>query len=245
MGEGGRLNPLRVFLFYMICVYKITSPSGKIYIGSTVNFKSRMQGYKQNAHPSQRLLHRSLLKYGFDNHIVEILEECHKDVLRQRELFYGIFYNSVWPSGLNLALPGCDEKYRTISDETKEKLRSRVFTEKWRQGISEKAKLRTGTKNNMYGKKRPDFSVNSSNTDRRGPKNGMYGKTHSDSVKLAQSTRFKGKPNPLKMKIVLDCVYGVYYESVKESAKIYGYKYSTLCSMLNGSLVNKSSLIYA
>ena len=56
-------------------IYKITNPSGKFYIGVTNNFKRRMSEHfsdwknrKQNI-----ALHNSFSKYGFENHIKEII----------------------------------------------------------------------------------------------------------------------------------------------------------------------------
>ena len=45
-------------------------------------------------------------------------------------------------------------------------------------------------------------------------------------------------------KIVLNLQNGVYYQSCKEAAFAYGYKHSTLKSMLNGTNRNKTSMIY-
>lgn len=55
-------------------IYKIESPTGRIYIGKTVNFGRRMKIYKKKCHEKQRLLCRSLEKYGFDAHVVSIIE---------------------------------------------------------------------------------------------------------------------------------------------------------------------------
>lgn len=56
-------------------IYKITSPSGRIYIGKTVDFGSRMSSYRCGHAFKQKLLNHSLLKYGFENHHIEIIEE--------------------------------------------------------------------------------------------------------------------------------------------------------------------------
>lgn len=54
-------------------IYRITSPSGKIYIGQTRNFSHRMSVYRTLKCKAQRKLYNSLVKYGFDNHRVDIL----------------------------------------------------------------------------------------------------------------------------------------------------------------------------
>jgi group I intron endonuclease len=64
------------------CVYKITNPTNKIYIGVTNNFKRRMFEHKSDAkvYELNWALHNSIRKYGFENHICEILHnELTKD----------------------------------------------------------------------------------------------------------------------------------------------------------------------
>lgn len=48
----------------MIGIYKITSPTNKIYIGQSVNIEKRLKSYKDNLPKSQTLLLRSFLKHG-------------------------------------------------------------------------------------------------------------------------------------------------------------------------------------
>lgn len=59
------------------CVYKILSPSGRSYIGKTVDLYERFKCYvsaynaKRNDQPK---LMKSFVKYGIQNHKIEILE---------------------------------------------------------------------------------------------------------------------------------------------------------------------------
>lgn len=53
-------------------IYKITSPSGKVYIGQSKDLKKRFRSYK-NCKPSQKVIKRSISKYGYENHIFEVL----------------------------------------------------------------------------------------------------------------------------------------------------------------------------
>lgn len=55
----------------------------------------------------------------------------------------------------------------------------------------------------------------------------------------------KGVNGMGKAKIVLNLENGIFYESAKEAAKIYGYPHSTLKCKLNGSMKNNTCLIYA
>jgi hypothetical protein len=56
-------------------IYKITSPTDKVYIGKTTNLKLRVNYYRRLKCKKQPLLFNSLSKYGFDNHKFEVIYE--------------------------------------------------------------------------------------------------------------------------------------------------------------------------
>ena len=64
----------------MIGIYKITSPSNKVYIGQSVNIQKRFRDYKslKRSIKQQPRLYNSFVKYGVNNHLFEILSECTK-----------------------------------------------------------------------------------------------------------------------------------------------------------------------
>ena len=69
-----------------------------------------------------------MAKYGIDNFKFEIIEECDKSILSEREKYWIKFYNSVAPNGYNLTTGGEGGntfQYRTEKEmeETKEKLK--------------------------------------------------------------------------------------------------------------------------
>ena len=69
-------------------IYKITSPSGKVYIGQSIDIKRRFTSYKTlNKSKRQVKLYNSFVKYGVENHIFETIEECLVDFLNERERF--------------------------------------------------------------------------------------------------------------------------------------------------------------
>ena len=76
-----------------ICgIYKIISPSGKIYIGQSVNIKDRFRKYRTLNCKQQIKLYNSLVKYGFDDHKCEIIEECNENQLLEREIYWKEYY---------------------------------------------------------------------------------------------------------------------------------------------------------
>ena len=52
----------------MIGIYKITSPTNKIYIGQSIDIENRFTKYKSLDCKNQVRLYNSLKKYGFDKH---------------------------------------------------------------------------------------------------------------------------------------------------------------------------------
>lgn len=64
----------------IIGIYKITSPSGRVYVGQSWNMARRFAKYRTKYNAHQPKLHNSLLKYGFHNHTVEIVKTFSSDV---------------------------------------------------------------------------------------------------------------------------------------------------------------------
>ena len=71
----------------LFTVYRHTSPSGKIYIGITCqDVRNRWQNgktYKDSTH-----FKRAIRKYGIENFSIEQIEECPKEILFQREIYW-------------------------------------------------------------------------------------------------------------------------------------------------------------
>jgi len=78
-----------------ICgIYKIVSPNNKVYIGQSVDINNRKSKYKKCQCVNQLLLYNSLKKYGFKNHIFEIIHIYKKDELNKLEKHYVELYKS-------------------------------------------------------------------------------------------------------------------------------------------------------
>lgn len=104
----------------MIGIYKITSPSGKIYIGQSKNIERRLNEYnKLRRCKNQFKLYYSLMKYFPINHKFEIIEECNINELDNRELYWGRYYDVLGENGLNLKLGNGRGE---VSEETKFKI---------------------------------------------------------------------------------------------------------------------------
>jgi len=91
-------------------IYKITSPSGKIYIGRSYRIKTRWQAYRRMDVKDQPKLFASFSKYGVDSHVFEIIHELpndiEKEVIEQYEVLYESCYKDCGKEFLNLAPTG-------------------------------------------------------------------------------------------------------------------------------------------
>lgn len=102
-------------------IYKITSPSGRVYIGQTTNLKKRVATYKSTNAKGQTKLNRSILKYGWDAHRFEVIDECSiilPTILNMLELYWIKEYDCV-DNGLNCMSGGSFGRH---SDESKKKM---------------------------------------------------------------------------------------------------------------------------
>jgi group I intron endonuclease len=104
-------------------IYKIVSPSGNIYIGQSRNWVSRRSKYKKLRCEEQTGIYRSLIKYGFEQHTIEIIEELPLDItqeeLNNKEIFYWRYYKELGVKMLNVRECGSKGK---ASLETKKKM---------------------------------------------------------------------------------------------------------------------------
>lgn len=111
-----------------ICgIYKITNKvNGKCYIGQSNDIHRR---WKQELAPNAKLnphLARAFEKYGIDNFEFEIIEECQRERLNEREQFYIEIYHSIDPNlGYNKTEGGDGNlgRHFIMSEEQKEKIR--------------------------------------------------------------------------------------------------------------------------
>jgi len=205
----------------MIGIYKITSPTNKIYIGQSVNINKRFNSYyKLQNVISQRKLYNSFLKYGVKNHIFEIIEECDVILLNERERFYQDLYNVI-NNGLNCRLTETNDKSGKLSNETIELL-VKINTGK-KLSLETKLKVSLNHSRHNLGKKHKTESIEKMSLNRK------------NKLVLGDNGRAK-KVICTKTNIIYSCC--------KEASVLLGYKYSTLRCMLNGSDKNKTSLKY-
>jgi len=148
----------------MIGIYKITSPSRKVYIGQSMNVESRLADYRRlSSCHKQRRLYNSLKSHGAGAHIFEPIEVCNENQLLERERYWQDFYKVTGKDGLNCRLTTTADKVGKHSEKT-------IALMCIRQG----------------GERNPNFG-------KRGPQTSTYGRKRSDSeraaIKAYQATR--------------------------------------------------------
>ena len=121
-----KLFKVVIYLSPMIGIYKITNPNGKVYIGKSIDIEKRYYQYKKGHAKNQTALYRSLKKYGWDSHKVEVLKECTEDQLNTLEKYYINYYDSV-ENGLNLTYGGDGGRK---SDITKQRISKSMMGER-------------------------------------------------------------------------------------------------------------------
>jgi len=107
----------------MTGIYKITSPTNKVYIGQSINIERRFKNYKSISQTrGQVMLHNSFKKHGVNKHAFEIIEECIVESLNERERYYQDFYD-VLNGGLNCLLTDTKDSIKVYSAESIERIR--------------------------------------------------------------------------------------------------------------------------
>lgn len=123
-------------------IYMITSPSGKSYIGRSLNLEERLNKYKNLLCSDQQYIYHAILKYGWDNMKVTILyseerNELSNDTLNRLEEEFIEKFNTLIPNGYNLKTGG---NQPLLSKETKEKMSiakiGKRFSEEHRKKLS-------------------------------------------------------------------------------------------------------------
>jgi group I intron endonuclease len=185
----------------MIGIYKITSPSGRVYIGQSIDIKRRFAKYNSLENTKEQpALVRSFIKYGVINHNFEIIEECLFEELNNRERYWQEFYD-VLKHGLNCQLVPTNSKPMIVSEETKIKIgngnRGKKLSEETKRKISENhTKLNLGKPLSEETKKKlRDFNL---------------------GKKLSQETKDKMSKLECRCKKMINEETGEIFNSIKE-----------------------------
>lgn len=139
----------------MVCIYKITNPNGRVYIGQTTNHEVRWAKYRKLNCKDQPSIYNSLKKYGPENHQFEILEECEPNVLDDREIYWGEKFDVLSNKHLNNRLGRGFGSYDSEETKLKKSLCHKGRSNYWLKGkklnqkhVDKIIKSKTGSKQN-------------------------------------------------------------------------------------------------
>jgi group I intron endonuclease len=203
-------------------IYKITSPSGRIYIGQTINIERRWSNYYSSIGAnSQPRLKNSFKKYGVENHQFDIIEYCLEEELNCSERFWQDEFDVTNKDNLNCSLTKCGEKRYKHSEETRKKISELNRGKKLSDETKEKLRIINAGENSPW-----------------------FGKNHTDETKRKIGDAQVGFKNHMA-KLVLNIETGIFYDTAKEAAESCGMHTATFNTYLTGKIKNKSiSYIY-
>lgn len=209
----------------MIGIYKITSPSGKIYVGQSNDIDRRFREYKNiNTSKKQIKLHNSFKKHGIDNHIFSIIQCCEINELNKKERYYQELLDCTGTNGLNLKLQSADSLKELHSAETICKIS--IAMKLKHQDENYKSKMVLSRKKIFKSEQNKD---NLSKIVREKILNNTF------HLKIGVFGEFSPRS-----KKVIDVESSIIYYSAKEASNKLNINYSRLKGILQGKTKNKS-----
>jgi len=200
-------------------IYMITNKLTKdIYIGQSINISNRFKNYFNLSNIKSKdsyIMNRALLKYGYSNFSVTILEYCDKSNLLVREKYYldklNPHYNSLKIAGSSL-----NSKY---SEETK------VKNSKSLKGVYIKENSA------LFGRHHTEETKNLMSNKKVRENNPLFGKTHSESSIELMRQKALNREHSLNTKLKMSAIRGnpinIYEKLSSEGFKLIGCFFST------------------
>lgn len=186
----------------VVGIYKITHrETGKAYIGQSVNIFKRWKEHSNFAQAKKRwqTIKHALNKHGLSAFIFEVLEECDKEALNDKEVYWIKHFDTVSPNGYNMNGGGGNIN---PSEETRKKISE---TSKGRKQSEEHIKKRAET---LKGKKISEERKQKISEAKKGKK-----LSEEHKAKLSKAS-FKN--NTQSKKVIIN---NIEYASVTEAAK--------------------------
>jgi group I intron endonuclease len=199
----------------MIGIYKIQNKiSGDFYIGSSTRIQDRWKDHKRDLRNDEHFnehLQNAWNKYGEENFIFSIIEECNENILVKQEQHYIDILKPQYNIALSVMCYGAHlsaetkQKLRLINlgkhhtQETKEKCRlagkkgKGHFTEEHKRKISEALKGHSPSNKGKKGIFHTKEWKQMMSERMSGKNNPYYGKKHSNEIKQKISNANKGK----------------------------------------------------
>lgn len=176
------VNFLRKLQVMSTGIYTITSPTGKIYVGQSVDLASRRNHYSILQCKDQPRIYNSIKKHGWANHTFQVImplrDNTDQAILNWYEQFFIDYYRNEEIELLNIKEGGSHGKH---TEETKEKMRGRFVSKETRQKMSVWQK----------GKKKSPEAIKKSADANRGKKRTEEQRAKLRGKVISQETRQK------------------------------------------------------
>lgn len=130
-------------------IYLVESPSGKVYIGKTNNFRVRKNSHLRSAKNPRTPMARAVSKYG-SQLVWKVLEtvKTNEEALLREQLWVRRYNSNCPKHGYNLTAGGEGLTGYRLTEETKEKIRQKAIGRRMSVEVRERrAKSLRGTRN--------------------------------------------------------------------------------------------------
>lgn len=226
-------------------IYMLTNKlTGDIYVGQSIDLRKRFLNYFNLSYISRRnelIICRAIIKYGYSNFSVTILEYCDKCELDVREQHY---FDTLNPKYNIQKIAGGSSRGLILSEETKSKISNAL------KGVY------IGEKAYWYGRSMSAATKKIMSSKRKGELNPLYGKSHSEESKELMRQKALGRKHSEETKLLMSSKRGnpVYiYEkctsdgykligsfvSARRAGKFLGISGSTILSYMKSRMVFK------
>jgi len=156
---------------YKSGIYLLTNLLNKDkYVGQSIDLGKRFTKYFNLSYLKNRntlVISRALIKYGYANFSISILEYWDKDLLNEREQY---FMDIIKPVYNTLKIAGSSSGYKH-TQESKDK-----------RSLNLKGKY-TGINSPLYGRTHTEQTKELMSSMKKGQNNNFYGKTHTDETR--------------------------------------------------------------
>ena len=225
----------------MIGIYKITSPTNKIYIGQSINIPQRFTSYKNiNQNVSHKRLKSSFFKHDVENHKFEIIEICLIDKLNERERYWQEYYDVCGKNGLNCKLTITNDKSGYLSENTKLKISKAHIGKK----LSKTHCINIG-----LAKKGIKLSKKHIENIRKGNIGKIISEEHKEALRNSRKNELisnvgkKGKDHKLAKSVICTKT-GKIWDTITDCSLEINVSVKNLSRYLNGTRRNYTTIIY-
>lgn len=199
---------------YRSGIYMITNKlTGDFYIGQSTNISNRFINYFNISYLSNKkglLISRALIKYGYSNFFLTILEYCNNSDLLIREQYY---FDNLKPQYNILKIAGSSHSHK-LSEKTKAKISKAL------KGVY------IGENSALFGRLHTEKTKELMSLKKAGKNNPLYGKCHSEKTKDLMKKKALGIKHSEETKLIMSTKRGnlvnIYEKCSSEGFKLIG-----------------------